>query len=546
MGAGEIRQTRLSAFARHVAVLRPHDPGRAVQAMLTERPELPGVVIVDDDDLVVGVVSRKRFLDVMGKPFGRSLFADRPVARLMATIDAQALMLPSSMPLAVAAQRALARENGAVEPVVVVEPDGSVGLVDVVELLRAQNAELVDAVEQTVEQRDAARDANRAKGDFLANMSHEIRTPLTAILGFSDLLLDGAEDPELTRESLDAIRRNGRHLLSLINDVLDFSKLQARRIEIESIDVDVVELVAEAVEMVRPQADEKGIDLVVEHVFPIVRRVRTDPLRLRQILVNLLGNAVKFTAKGEVAVRVALSCPWTDGELVIEVEDTGIGMTPEQLEQVFEMFVQADASTTRLSGGTGLGLAISRDLARLLGGDIVASSRSGHGSLFRVNVSAGAVDESDLIADEEGLLASAPERSSAYGHRQVEHLEGRVLVVEDNPVNQRLVRLMLARLGLESECASNGREALEHLAVQGPAFDAVLMDVRMPEMDGMEATASLRASGCDLPIIALTAQTLAGDREACLAAGYTDFVAKPIARDDLEHALRRALLQTAG
>ncbi len=374
-------------------------------------------------------------------------------------------------------------------------------------------------------------DANRAKSAFLANMSHEVRTPMTAILGFADALAErGGSDAERL-EIVDTIRRNGRHLLAIVDDVLDISKIESGRLEVEHVPCSLVGLVEETAALLRVRAQQKGISLSVDWRFPLAAQVRTDPVRVRQILTNLVGNSVKFTDSGGVRVTVWMS--GIDGStprVHVEVADDGIGIRHEAIGRLFEPFVQADSSTTRRFGGTGLGLAISRRLAELLGGGIEAESMPGRGSRFRVTLDPGRLDDADWLY-ELPARRSAPEPRAPEGERTP--LAGRVLLAEDTRDTRVLLQHLLSRVGLAVEFAEHGREALEKALAadaSGEPFDVILMDMQMPVMDGYEATRALRASGYERPILALTAHAMAGEREKCLAAGCDDYATKPIDR----------------
>ena len=377
-----------------------------------------------------------------------------------------------------------------------------------------------------------AQRANAAKSQFLANVSHEIRTPMTAILGYADLLHGEISSPELLEESITTIRRNGRHLLALINDILDLSRLEAERIELESVRVDLVALLAEVRDLLHPTAAKKEIDFQLRAEGPIPRFIESDPTRLRQVLVNLVGNAIKFTENGSVEVCV---CFEDESSLMIEVVDTGCGMSGEQLSRVFEPFVQADASTTRKYGGTGLGLAISKRLAAALGGSLTATSEPEVGSTFRVELPLGNVVEQRLISPEridwcaKGIAANSGPLRSLSGLT--------LLLAEDGEDNIRLIVHLLEKAGAVVEVAENGQLALDAVeardAVGEPPYSVILMDMQMPVLDGYETTSTLREKGYAAPIVALTANAMASDREKCLAAGCDEFATKPIEREDL-------------
>jgi signal transduction histidine kinase/CheY-like chemotaxis protein len=414
-------------------------------------------------------------------------------------------------------------------------------------------ADLEHQVERrTVELRAAkarAEQASNDKSQFLANMSHEIRTPMTAILGYTDLLLGSRFEPQETRRSLETIRRNGDHLLTLINDILDLSKIETGRLPIERLPVAPGVLLTDVVELMRVRAEAKGLSINLELRGPIPLTIQTDPTRLRQIVVNVVGNALKFTERGSIDVRV-----WTDRgaptgpQLVIEVADTGLGMTPEQLHVIFEPFVQADASTTRKYGGTGLGLTISRHLARQLGGDITVESTYGSGSTFTITVATGNLDDTPMV--ESLLVADMQPKTSAAGTANPDALPKgvRILLAEDGPDNQRLITTILGRAGALVTAVANGLEAVnEAMRADGQKtpYDVILMDMQMPEMDGWEATKRLRQLGYRGAIIALTANAMVGDRERCLAAGCSDYATKPIERKALLASIRNQLNKAA-
>jgi PAS domain S-box-containing protein len=399
--------------------------------------------------------------------------------------------------------------------------------------------------------KEDAEAANAAKSEFLANMSHEIRTPMTAILGFAEIVYSSIEccttcpdHPTCAiraqnKENIQIIRRNGEHLLQLINDILDISKIEAGKLVTNIQPCRLPDIIADVASMMRLRAEQRGLRLSVEYETEVPETIHTDGARVRQALVNLVGNAVKFTERG--GVRIVASClpAWRDGRPAVRIKviDTGIGIRPEDLAQLFQPFVQADASTSRKYGGTGLGLAISRHLAELLGGELAAESAVGAGSTFTLTIPTGSL---------EGVLMLKDPAEAAYGEAarlQSPAADGktllgtRVLLAEDGPDNQRLIRTILSIAGAEVELAVNGREAVAKARAR--SFDVVLMDMQMPQMDGYEATRLLRSQGYAAPIVALTAHSMASDLEKCLAAGCTDHLAKPIDRERLIRAVAR-------
>jgi signal transduction histidine kinase/CheY-like chemotaxis protein/HPt (histidine-containing phosphotransfer) domain-containing protein len=392
---------------------------------------------------------------------------------------------------------------------------------------------------ELTEARNAALQAAQAKSEFLANMSHEIRTPLTAILGFTNLLGDPSLSDAERAAHRETIRRNGEHLLSVINDILDLSKIEAGKLSVERVSCALPELIRSVSGSMRGRAIEKGLQFVVEGRGPLPETIRTDPTRLRQILINLLGNAIKFTESGTVRLVVRLGSG-SQPRLCIDVVDTGIGLDPDVLSRLFLPFTQADPSTSRRFGGSGLGLAISRRLARMLGGDLYATSAPGRGSTFTAEIDPGPLAGTPMV-DGSRLPLDVPEPAPAVAPvlASPARLEGRILLAEDAPDSQRLIRHYLVRAGAQVDVVANGRLACEQ-ALARP-YDLVLMDMQMPEMDGYAATAALRRAGYRGPIVALTAHAMDGDRDKCLAAGCDDFATKPIDPATLLRVARRYL-----
>jgi len=378
---------------------------------------------------------------------------------------------------------------------------------------------------------EAAEAASRAKSQFLANMSHEIRTPLGAMLGFAELLLNPNQSEAERREFVETVRRNGQQLSKIIDEILDISKVEAGRLDVESIETSMRELVLDVWSLLKLSAREKGLDLRFEVKDRLPADIYSDPTRLRQILFNVVGNAIKFSESGMVLVTASF-----DGShAVFDVKDNGPGLSDEQAKTLFQPFTQADSSTTRKFGGTGLGLALSRSLARALGGDLfLLESHPGHGSTFRIKVGMGTEPIREFItsftAQEDSKVQSKPFVS------EKPLLKGmRVLLVEDSPDNQFLVSKFLKIAGAEVEIASNGREGVEK-AVKGD-HAVVLMDIQMPVLDGYGATTQLRSQGYQKPIIALTAHAMKEERQRCLAAGCNDHLTKPINRAKLIHTV---------
>ena len=389
--------------------------------------------------------------------------------------------------------------------------------------------------------------ANQAKTEFLANMSHEIRTPMTAILGFSELFL-GEEDAPHTRQerthALSTIKRNGEYLLQLINDILDLSKIEAGRLDIERITCSPMNVVADVASLMSVRANAKGLPLEIEYASAIPASILCDPMRLRQILINLVGNALKFTETGRVRlVTQFVQDAGSPARLQFDVIDTGIGMTREQSSRLFLPFTQADASTTRKFGGTGLGLAISQRLAELLGGHITVRSVPGKGSTFSLSVPTGATDDV-LIPEEVAMAVAAGRLDAGLTDSSDARLDCRILLVEDGPDNQRLISFILEKAGANVTLAENGEIGVEEaLAARdaGTPFDVILMDMQMPVMDGYTATGKLRDAGYTAPIVALTANAMAGDGVKCRSAGCDGYATKPIERAKLFSTIARFL-----
>jgi PAS domain S-box-containing protein len=387
-----------------------------------------------------------------------------------------------------------------------------------------------------------AEQTTRIKTEFLANVSHEIRTPMTAILGFTEVLLDEArrnDAPAATVEALRTIQRNGDYLLALLNDILDLSKIESGRLEVERVTFSPVAVVREVERLMRVRAEAKAIGFHIEFDGALPAHVEGDPTRVRQILINLVGNAIKFTEIGEVRLRVRLLDEPAPARLHFEVVDTGIGITEAERSKLFRPFGQADSSTTRRYGGTGLGLTISKRLTDLLDGSIDVESEPGRGTLFRVEIPAGNLEGVARIA-----AAQAQAAAAGGGADEDTRFSGTVLLVEDGPDNQRLIQLLLGRVGLSVVTVENGQQAVERVheaRASGETFALVLMDMQMPVMDGYTATRILRRHGFDAPIVALTAHAMDTERARCLSAGCDDFATKPIDRAKFYALLRRHL-----
>ena len=399
--------------------------------------------------------------------------------------------------------------------------------------LEQVNLQLESSIERANVLAQEAVVADHAKSEFLANMSHEIRTPMNAIIGFSEILAE----QDLTEEQkthANIIRESSDSLLTLINDILDFSKIETGKLDVEITDCSVGQLLAKIESLLRPQAAEKGLEFEVRQCGPVPANIRTDAVRLRQCLINLANNAIKFTEKGHVYVNVLMENIKNDPYIRFDVEDTGIGIPSDKQELIFEAFEQADTGTSRKFGGTGLGLAITRQLTSLLGGQLAVVSEEAKGSVFSITIPAGVDVESGPMLDKDELLNQLMQ---AHDIPQQEKFSGSVLVAEDSPTNQMLIKLLLEQSGLDVTIAQDGRLALEKAL--STHFDLIFMDIQMPNMNGYDATRNIRTEGIEIPIIALTAHAMKGDDEKCFAAGCSDYLTKPINQKQLLKTIRK-------
>lgn len=389
--------------------------------------------------------------------------------------------------------------------------------------------ELERALAMEREARARAEAADKAKSELLATVSHEVRTPMGAVISMAELLLGTGLDAR-QKQYAETLQQSGRALLTVLNGILDYSKLEAGRFELEIVTFDCIELLGSVRAELEARAGAKDLASSLDLADGFPRQLRGDPVRIRQIVNNLIDNALKFTEAGSVRVRAGYGHDGGEVILRVEVEDTGIGLAPAQIERLFQPYAQADSSVAVTYGGTGLGLSIARRLAQRMGGDLGCASTPGAGSMFWFTIRVRQAG------------AAAPVEDRAPAPQPLGPLSGHVLIVEDNNVNQMLIGAYLDQFGLTHATAANGEEALA--MVREHAFDVVLMDIMMPVMDGLEATRQLRVLGgraARLPVIALTANAMKGDREAYLAAGLNGYVSKPINAADLFTALSEHL-----
>ncbi|WP_394202745.1 response regulator [Marinagarivorans algicola] len=402
-----------------------------------------------------------------------------------------------------------------------------------------KNANLIRQLKKTREDALAAQkkaeESEEAKSRFLANMSHEIRTPMTAILGYSEALQDPSITEPERKEFIGIIMNSGKHLLSMINNILDISKIEASKVYLEKITIDVVHVMSDIERYIKLQADEKKLDYNLVIHYPVPKYITNDPTRLKQVLLNLCNNAIKFTDEG----CITLTLSWPQSHLIeIKVQDTGIGMTEQECEHIFEAFTQADTSTTRLYGGTGLGLTISKSLALLMGGDLKVESEKNKGSQFVLTLDTGQrvgeyIDNSQAW---EKLQKSQYHKHKKY---KVPALKGRVLIAEDNPVNQQIIKRLVQLTGLAVDLVENGLEAVS--AVSDNLYDLIFLDMQMPIMGGEDAALKIKALGVDTPMIAFTANVMTHQIQSYFDNGFIGVIEKPIDREKLYQLLEQSL-----
>ncbi len=386
--------------------------------------------------------------------------------------------------------------------------------------------------------RQQAEKSEQAKIRFLANMSHEIRTPMTAILGYSEALQDKQLEEAQKDSFLQTVIRSGNHLLTVINDILDVSKIESDSVELEILDVELVSIISDLDDYAQLNCRERSLNFEMKILYPIPKTIKTDPTRLKQVLLNLCSNAIKFTQEGWVRIEVF----FTDSQVIFNVLDSGIGLDEKEQDRVFEAFTQADTSTTRLYGGTGLGLSISKSLAHLMGGDLSLKSEKGKGSCFTLNIGTGQVNNQLLIEDDKQFQSLVAEHKQAIQIQEAPSLTGSILVAEDNLENQQLIKHLLQQCGLQVTVVENGQLAVDECHSQ--SFDLVLLDMQMPVMGGKEAASIIQGQHPNLPIVAFTANVMTHQLTEYLSLGFSNVLEKPINQGQLYKVLQQHLKKT--
>ena len=406
--------------------------------------------------------------------------------------------------------------------------------------INQKNKELIAQNKLLEETSVQANEATRVKSEFLAVMSHEIRTPLTSIIGYAEALSEDSTHIEDRVSLTKTIVKNGNHLLKIINDILDISKIEANKMIFENSYFSPIELVSDIEDAIKKQFNEKGIEFYIEYEFPIPEVICNDALRTKQIILNVCGNALKFTKSGKVSIKI--NCNIESEKIYFSVIDSGIGMTKEQMDKVFCAFTQADSSTTRKYGGTGLGLSLSKQFAEKMGGNITIESLLDIGSQFCISISTGKIDQQKLISG----VPELPEMTYTFKqeHTDTSDVSGSILVVEDNHDNQQLMSILLHDIGAEITFAENGQQAIDKTL--NKKFDLIFMDMQMPVMGGIEATKKLREANYTNPIVALTVNAMKSDYNKCMEAGCDGFLTKPINRDEIFQTIYKYLKKNDG
>lgn len=494
----------------------------SVEYELRTQPTLPGVIVRMPGVRSVSL-SRMRLTDMMSQPAVADLYRSRPVSLFLEHCGTLQLRLPLTATIDDAVAECLRRPRQSMcEPIVVTDSDIAIGLAEVCDVLAVHSVELG-------KMKKAAEQANVAKTQFLANMSHEIRTPMTSILGFASILSDSSLSSS-AHEAVETIQRNSEYLLAIIDDILDLSKVESGQATIEKRVFDPIRMIKDVVSLMQVRAEKKGlfIKAKVEKGFP--DSIESDPTRLRQILINLVGNAIKFTESGGVTL-FANGPQMKGGPLSFDIHDTGIGINADMQERIFHPFVQADETTARRFGGTGLGLSICSRFVSLLGGELSLESEIGQGSVFTLTLPCPIRTTSGKSPNVKKEI-----RKSLQVDRSCH-----ILLAEDGPDNRKLISHILERAGAQVLTVENGQQAID--AVLSNDFDLVLMDMQMPVKDGYTATRELRSRGVTLPIVALTAHVMDGAKGRCLEAGCDDYSSKPINRGSLIGMINQILAE---
>ena len=405
----------------------------------------------------------------------------------------------------------------------------------VTRIIISKNQELLAKNIQLEQVTAEALEATRTKSDFLAIMSHEIRTPLTSIIGFAEVLTERSTHIKDRISIIKIIIKNGKHLLKIINDILDISKIEANKMEFEKTFFSPINIVTEIQELIENQFIEKNINLFIDYEYPLPNVIFNDALRLKQIIINLCGNALKFTKAGKVSIKI--HCDVEEEKIFFTVIDSGIGLTESQKEKIFNAFTQADTSTTREYGGTGLGLSLSKKFAEKMGGTITVESLQGIGSQFCLSISTGKIDPSHLIMGAPELPEKIDNITYQYDFSSL--VKGSILIAEDNKDNQQLLSIFLSDIGADICFVENGQDAIDK--TRAKIYDLILMDMQMPVMGGIEATKALRAANYTAPIVALTANAMSSDYDMCMEAGCDDFLTKPVNKEKLFQVIYKYL-----